>query len=315
MGSKILKYPYSAYLDIVAVQPKHDICSNDPTKSYTQAINSQIPSDYAFYTVNQYGENKLQCESGEKCIKSLVKNINEYAMDIFNRKTLEMDELTEEELVAYGLANTCWICDRPFHDDKEKKIIKVRDHDHCTGKYRDAAHSQCNLNYSEQKILTINMHGTSNYDFHMIIKELAREFDTVSVLPENTEKYISISIPITLKKINNKGEDQDFVYHIRFNDTYRFLTKSLSAAVDDLSDIDNPLHCLKCSERFEKYDNFCYFDKLRNNVLGYKCEKCDAFRGKSFETVKKKKIFQNTYSFCQNHNKDDTQKYIDEKFL
>ena len=32
----------------------------------------------------------------------------------------------------------------------------------------------------------------------------------------------------------------------------------------------------------------CYFDKLRNNVLEYKCKKCDAFRGKSFETVKKK---------------------------
>ena len=84
------------------------------------------------------------------------------------------------------------------------------------------------------------------------------------MLPENTEKYISISIPITLKKINNKGEDQDFVYHIRFNDTYRFLTKSLQ--------------CLKYSKRFKKYDNFCYFDKLRNNVLGYKCEKSDAFR-------------------------------------
>ena len=130
------------------------------------------------------------------------------------------------------------------------------------------------------------MHGGSNYDFHMIIKELAREFDTVSVLPENTEKSISISIPITLKKINYKGEYQDFVYHIRFNDTYRFLTKFLSAAVD-LSEINNPLQCLKCSVRIKEY-NFCHFDKLRNNVLGYKCEECDAFRGKSFETVKRK---------------------------
>ena len=132
------------------------------------------------------------------------------------------------------------------------------------------------------------MHGGSNYDFHMTINQLARELDTVSVLPDDTEKYIIISTPMTLKKINNKGEDQDFVYHTRFNDTYRFLTKSLSAVVDDLSEINNLLQCLKYSERFKEYDNFCYFDKLRNNVLGYKCEKCDAFRGKSFETVKKK---------------------------
>ena len=103
------------------------------------------------------------------------------------------------------------------------------------------------------------------------------------------------------------------MYHIRFNDTYRFLTKSLSAAVDNIFEINNPLKCLKCSERFKEYDSFCYFDKLRNNVLGYKCEECDAFRGKSFETVKIK--FKNTHSSCQNHNKDDTQKYIDETFL
>ena len=110
-------------------------------------------------------------------------------MDIFNRKTLEMEELTEEELLAYGLASTCWICDRPFNNkSKEQKYIKVRDHDHYTGKYRGAAHSHCNLNYSEQITLAINMHGGSNYDFHMIIKELARKFDTVSLLPENTKK-------------------------------------------------------------------------------------------------------------------------------
>ena len=102
MDSKMLKHPYSAYFDIEAVQPNYDTCSNDPTKSYTHVINSQIPSAYAFYTVDQYRENKLQCESGENCIKSLVKNINEYT--IFNRKTLEMDELTDEELVSYGLA-------------------------------------------------------------------------------------------------------------------------------------------------------------------------------------------------------------------
>ena len=62
------------------------------------------------------------------------------------------------------------------------------------------------------------MHGGSNYDFHMTINQLARELDTVSVLPDDTEKYIIISTPMTLKKINNKGEDQDFVYHTRFND-------------------------------------------------------------------------------------------------
>ena len=40
------------------------------------------------------------------------------------------------------------ICKRKFTTDKN--YLKVRDHDHYTGKYRGAAHSICNLNYSTQ---------------------------------------------------------------------------------------------------------------------------------------------------------------------
>ena len=40
-------------------------------------------------------------------------------------------------------------------------------------------------------------HNGSNYDFHFIIKELAEEFKKqFSCLGENTEKYITFTVPI-----------------------------------------------------------------------------------------------------------------------
>ena len=53
---------------------------------------------------------------------------------------------------------------------KDKKY-KVRDHCHCTEKYRGAAHSICNLKYSAPKNICIAFHNVSNYDYHFNIKE------------------------------------------------------------------------------------------------------------------------------------------------
>ena len=53
---------------------------------------------------------------------------------------------------------------------------KVRDHCHHTGKYRDAAHSICNLKFKVPNEIPIIFHSGSSYDYHFIIKELAKEF-------------------------------------------------------------------------------------------------------------------------------------------
>ena len=71
------------------------------------------------------------------------------------------------------------------------KYRRVRDHCHYTGIYRDPAHSNCNLNYKESKEIPVVFHNGSVYDYDLIIKELAKEFDgQFYCLGENTEKYI-----------------------------------------------------------------------------------------------------------------------------
>ena len=53
---------------------------------------------------------------------------------------------------------------------------KVRDHCHYTGKYRGAAHSICNLKFKVPNEILVIFHSGSSYDYHFIIKELAKEF-------------------------------------------------------------------------------------------------------------------------------------------
>ena len=86
-------------------------------------------------------------------------------------------------------------------------------------------------------------HNGSIYDYHFIIKELVKEFEgNFECLGENTEKYITFSVPIK-KKIENK--DLEITYKVKFIDSYRFMTSSLSKLVDNLS---QGIHNNKCSD-------------------------------------------------------------------
>ena len=109
---------------------------------------------------------------------------------------------------------------------------KVRDHCHYAGKYRGAAHSKCNLEYKIIKEISVLFHNGSVYDYHFRIKYLAREFKgSFECLGENTEKYISFTVPF--EKVIN---DKEIKYRIRISDSYRFMQDSLSNLVDNLSE-------------------------------------------------------------------------------
>ena len=63
----------------------------------------------------------------------------------------------------------------------------------------------CNLNYKlpPQDIL-VKIHNGSIYDYYFLIKELAEEFKgQFECLGENTEKYITFSVPIKKEHDND----------------------------------------------------------------------------------------------------------------
>ena len=109
-------------------------------------------------------------------------------------------------------------------------------------------------------------------------------------LGENTKNYITFSVPIK-KKIDNK--DLEITYKIKFIDSYRFMSSSLSKLVDNSSE---GIHNNKCSDCESNLD---YIKIKKNGKLLLKCFNCDVYYKKKFnkELIKK---FKNTYSFRNN---------------
>ena len=73
-----------------------------------------------------------------------------------------------------------------------------------------------------------------------MVKEFEGNFEC---LDENTEKYITFSVPLK-KKIGNKNIE--ITYKIKFIDSYRFLSSTLSKLVDNLSEELHNNKCLNC---------------------------------------------------------------------
>ena len=141
----------------------------------------------------------------------------------------------EDEKESYENQKLRHICEKVFFTDNNnnKEMRKVRDHCHYTGKYRGGAHSKCNLNCKIVKEIPVLFHNGSVYDYHFIIKYLARECNgNFECLGKNTKKYISFTV--SFKKVIN---DKEVKYRIRISDSCRFMQDSLSNLVDNLSEL------------------------------------------------------------------------------
>ena len=113
-----------------------------------------------------------------------------------------MIPLTNEENECYEMQQICYKRKRKFNTDKNDELVfklyhKVRVHCHYTGEFRGAAHRICNLRYKTPKAIPLVFHNGSTYNYHFIIKQLAKEFEgQFKCLGENTEKYITSLVPI-----------------------------------------------------------------------------------------------------------------------
>ena len=79
---------------------------------------------------------------------------------------------------------------------------------------------------------------------------MAEEFEgEFECLGENTEKYITFSVPIkkeiTKKDKNGNDEITKISYKIKLIDSFRFMSTSLSNLVDNLSGFHNE-RCIDC---------------------------------------------------------------------
>ena len=300
-GEKSMKLPFVIYADLECLLEKMSTYINNPNESSTTKINKHTPSGYSIFTHCSFdkSKNKLNYYRGKYCMVKFSKDLKEHASKIIDYEKKKMIPLTTEEKIYHNKQKICYICKKEF-SNSEKKNYKVRDHCHYTGKYRGAAHNICNLRYKVSKEIPIVFHNGCIYDYHFIIKELVKEFEgNFECLGENTEKYITFSVPIK-KKIENK--DLEITYKITFIDSYRFMASSLSKLVDNLSE---GFHNNKFSDCGSNLDYIKITAKRKNKKLILEYYNCKQRYKKKFnkELIKR---FASTYSFCNN----DLNKFI-----
>ena len=125
--------------------------------------------------------------------------------------------MTEEEDL-FQKSNNCWICKKFISNDEDK----VRDHCHITGKFRDAAYRNCNINLKLTKKVPVIFHNLRGYDSHLIFNELDKFDVKFKVIPNGLEKYMTFFL--------NKN--------LVFIDSMQFMNSSLDKLAKNLSDQD-----------------------------------------------------------------------------
>ena len=124
---------------------------------------------------------------------------------------------TPKDWKFFSLAKSCEMCHCHFSDFPQ--LVKVHDHCQISGHFRFALCSQCNLMRAKRPFqVYVFFHGLSNYDSHFLIQKLGMyRQQNVSVIPRNSEKYLSLSLGC-----------------LKFKDSYQFLSLSLSTLVENL---------------------------------------------------------------------------------
>ena len=173
-GEKSIKVPFIIYADLECLLKKIQFCKIQPKNSYTEKKVKHKPSGYAGCSICSFDDTKTRryFYRRKDCTEKFCKDLKEIGTEIINFEEKEMIKLINKEIKSYEKQKVCNLCKKEFYDDKNKK--KVRDHCYYTGKYRGAVHNECNLRYKVYKKIPVIFHNGSTYDYHFIIKKIAK---------------------------------------------------------------------------------------------------------------------------------------------
>ena len=111
------------------------------------------------------------------------------------------------------------------------------------------------------------------------------------------EKFITFSVPIK-KEVRNKDKIIEITYKMKFIDSFRFMSTSLSKLADNLSEGLHNNRCVDCKSSLD-------FMITKDEKLIFRCFTCKINYEKDFNKELIKRLA-NTYNFCNN----DLNKFI-----
>ena len=253
---KMIKSPFVIYCDFESILEPIDVAKQDEkTTSYTTGYQNHLISSYAYKVVCQLDKYTKPIKSyrGENATKDFLTNLlieNEEIQKIIKTQFQEKMKITKEQQNEFHRTTICYIC-----NGKLTKKDKVRDHCHVTGEYRGAAHKNCNLQFKISTKVPVVFHNLRGYDSHFIMQEIGEFNLDISVIPTNSEKYLSFTW----------GKNLVFI------DSFQFMPSSLQKLSSNLAQnkythLENELgnansHLLKqkgvyCYEYTDNWDKF-----------------------------------------------------------
>ena len=161
---------------------------------------THVPSGFCAVTSSIFAEHDyvLYYYTGENVMNEFFAHMNREERRIRSILSVNkpMIDLTAEQKVKHDEATVCISCNQEFVDDIR---IKTRHHCHVTGKYIAPICQTCNLQLKFRKsnhhfFIPCFFHNNSAYDSHIIIKHLHSKEAKITVIPNNTEKFIGFQI-------------------------------------------------------------------------------------------------------------------------
>ena len=238
-----MKLPFVIYADFEAFLVNMDSCEPDNRRSFTEKYQKHKPCGFSYKIV--CSEDIFLPKSLLKPVLYRAKNADEDVAPIFvNRLEMDIYDIyqifekskkmiyTRKDKEKFIKSEECWICEKGF----SKNDKKVRDHCHFTGKFRGAAHNDCNLKAKKPKFTPVFFHNLSGYDSHLFVKNLGKSEGNIDCIPNNEEKYISFSKKIQVGSYfdKDKKEEKPIMHEIRFLDSANFMASSLDSLVKNL---------------------------------------------------------------------------------
>ena len=128
----------------------------------------------------------------------------------------------------------------------------------------------------------------------------------LSVMEKNTEKYITLKIPIKKEKLilivktnkNRKETTKTMTYKIKFINDVRFITSSLSNLVENFSEGS---HKMKCNDihdnKYKDCERYLEYKNVKDDLSIVKRSYCNRnYQKKLNEDLKKQVV--TTHNFC-----------------
>ena len=277
--AKKLKVPFVIYADFESYTERvpEGCNTNNEALPYTKKYQKHTPSGFCYYIAYRGGMYKAPVVySGPNAAEEFCKHLEIETRDIYDKyfKNEVSLKMTRTNLDEFSRASVCHICEENIYDDKNK----VKDHCHLTGKYRGAAHQECNLKYKEPSFIPVIFHNLSGYDAHLFIKQLGVSSGDINCIANTEEKYISFTKKILVDTVSGKPisevnkekgkgtKDREVYLNNRFIDSFKFMSCGLDSLVKNLTgNGKDDSRIVHTKNRFQEKTSLC----LRKGVYPY----------------------------------------------